>query len=63
MAIKLWNFETQSYDTIAAITDANVVKYYPANKIMENYYAVLRSQGEQPDQAYTAVMKAITYSD
>lgn len=61
--IKLWNFYTNTYDTIAAVTDANAINYYPANKIQENYYATLRDQGEQPIQALQAVYRSITYSD
>lgn len=63
MAIRLWNFYTNSYDTIAAVTDANAINYYPANKIQENYYAALRNEGELPIQALMAVLKSITYSD
>ena len=59
--MKLWNFTTERYDDPVTITDANVKNYYPANLILENLYAALRDQGEQPRQAYQAVLERITW--
>lgn len=54
--MKLWNFQTTSYDEVATITDANALKYMPENKVLENRYAMLRQQNEQPIQAVTAIL-------
>jgi cyclopropane fatty-acyl-phospholipid synthase-like methyltransferase len=55
MALKLWNFKTGQFDTVASVTDTNVVNYYPENHVLDNHYAILRDQGEQPIQALTAL--------
>lgn len=52
----LWNFQTEKYDNVIAITDANAKLYMPANKILENRYEMLRNQGEQPIQAVTEIL-------
>jgi hypothetical protein len=54
--MKLWNFRTESYDEVAEITDVNAPDYMPTNKVLENEYAVLRNQGEQPIQALTSIL-------
>jgi hypothetical protein len=61
MALKLWNFATSQYDTVTTITDANAPNYYPANKVLENIYAVQRDQGEQPIQALQSVLERVTW--
>ena len=54
--MNLWNFQTEVYDTVAAVTDANAKKYMPSNKVLENRYEMLRNQGEQPIQALTEIL-------
>jgi hypothetical protein len=56
--MKLWNFQTEQYDTVAAITDGNVFNYMPANHILENRYEALRNKGEIPLDAYNAIMES-----
>jgi hypothetical protein len=54
--MRLWNFKTTQYDEVTTITDANASNYMPENKILENRYAMLRDQGEQPIQALSAIL-------
>jgi hypothetical protein len=54
----LWNFQTEKYDNVATITDANAKLYMPPNKILENRYEMLRNQGEQPIQAVSAILES-----
>jgi hypothetical protein len=54
--MKLWNFRTETYDTVATITDTNARDYMPSNKVIENRYEMLRNQNEQPIQAVTAIL-------
>jgi hypothetical protein len=54
--VTLWNFVTGTYDTVAAITDANARNYMPPNKVIENRYEMLRNQGEQPIQAVSEIL-------
>lgn len=60
MALTLWNFKTLTYDTVASVTDANAKNYMPENKVLENRYAALRDQGEQPIQALSAILGSHT---
>jgi hypothetical protein len=54
--MKLWNFQTEVYDTVVNITDLNAKLYMPPNKILENRYETLRNQGEQPIQALSEIL-------
>jgi hypothetical protein len=60
--MKLWNFTTGAYDpNVTTITDTNAAFYYPANKVLENLYAISRQQGEQPIQSLQAVLERVTW--
>jgi hypothetical protein len=59
--MNLWNFKTGNRDTNVTVTDSNVTNYYPENKILDNLYASLRDQGEQPLQAYQSILERITW--
>lgn len=54
--MKLWNFRTETYDTVTTITDVNAHDYMPTNKVEENHYEMLRNQGEQPIQALSSIL-------
>jgi hypothetical protein len=56
--MKLWNFQTESYNEVASITDANFQFYMPLNKVLENRYQMLRNQGEQPIQALSEILSS-----
>lgn len=54
--MNLWNFQTEQYEQVVTITDANAKLYMPANKVLENQYEMKRNQGEQPIQALDAIL-------
>jgi hypothetical protein len=56
--MNLWNFQTEAYEQVTTVTDANAKNYYPLNKALDNQYEILRDQGEQPIQALTTILQS-----